>query len=421
MQLLIKIFFTTATFCASFFLFSLEAANHETAAADRLKDFHILTNETCDTLKQFDTFERVIEKFMKEKKITGLSLAISKDERLVYARGFGYTNDKKTDKIQPYHLLRVASVSKLITAVAVMKLVNQNKLSLEKTVFGANGILPEYKLGKDKRLLKIKVKHLLEHSSGWDAEGGDPMFQSVEIARQMKMPAPASIETIITYALRKKLTHAPGEHYHYSNLGYAILGKIIEKISGRSYEGYVQNEILHPLGIHFTKLGHSLPGNRDILEVGYNEIGNPKVRSIFDAKTLVNPADGGFDMETLASAGGWIATPVDILRLVNAIDAMPNRRDILPSDITLKMPVIEYTPFGKKWAYGWAAGYGEKWWRTGSLRGTSARVVRGENGVSWAVITNTNDWQVSHLAKELDAVMQKALATVSYYPAHDLF
>ncbi len=421
MKFFIKTIFIGLLLSVSFLLLHIEAAKQKTKTSERIKDFHILTNETCDTLKQFDKFEKIIEKFMRDKKIVGATIALTKDERLVYARGFGYTNDKKTDKVQPYHLFRIASVSKLLTAVAVMKLVNQGKLSLDRYVFGEKGLLPEYKLGRDKRQKRIKVKHLLEHSAGWDEDNGDPMFKSVEIAKAMRTDAPAAIETIITYALKFKLSDNPGENYTYSNLGYAILGKIIEKVSGRSYDGYVQNEVLHPLGIHFTKLGRTTPENRDILEVAYSEIGGPKVRSIYNTGAMVSPANGGFDMEALAAAGGWIATATDILRLVNAIDAKPNKKDLLPAEITLNMPLIAHTPYYKKWSYGWAAGHGEKWWRTGSLRGTSARVVRGANGISWAFITNTNDWHVSRLAKELDAVMQKAILTVQDYPEHDLF
>lgn len=420
-----KTFFKSTVLCLLFFCSvffpSLEAAKQEITVKDMLKDFHILTNDTCDSLQEFKRFEKIIEKFLKEKKITGATIAISKGERLVYAKGFGYTTAEKEEKVQPYHLFRVASVSKLFTAVAIMKLVSEKKLSLDKAVFGTKGYLSEYKVGRDRNINKITIKHLLEHSGGWDSKLNDPMFNPIQIAKMMKAPAPASMETIIKYMLKNKLSHKPGEHYHYSNFGYALLGEIIEKASGRTYEGFVQNEILNPIGVHFTKLGNTLSEDKDILEVAYNEIGSSKMRSIYDQSLMVSPIYGGFDMKNLAAAGGWISSAADILRLVTAIDGNPTRKDILPSELTLEMPTMMHTPFYRKWSYGWAAAYGEKWWRTGSLRGTSARVVRGPNGISWAIIVNTNDWQISHLAKEIDPVMQKAMATIESYPEQDLF
>ena len=191
--------------------------------------------------------------------IKGASVAVCKDEKLVYARGFGYADFETEESVRPEHLFRIASISKLITAVAVMKLIEEGILSLDDNVFGPGGALPyiEYPEYSDIRVEKITIRHLLNHTAGWSRKNGDPMFEQLYIARKSKVKPPITLDVIIKYVLSKKLDFEPGKTYSYSNLGYAILGEIISLKTGMSYEDYVVFNILEPLGIKDMCIGKS--------------------------------------------------------------------------------------------------------------------------------------------------------------------
>jgi CubicO group peptidase (beta-lactamase class C family) len=111
----------------------------------------------------------LIEKFRVQNGLKGVAVAVVKDEKLVFARGYGFSNEEDQVPATPNNLFRLASVSKLITAVAVMKLVENSKISLESKVFGKEGILSDEQFLniKDTRLEKITVRNLLNHSGGW--------------------------------------------------------------------------------------------------------------------------------------------------------------------------------------------------------------------------------------------------------------
>ena len=119
-----------------------------------------------------------VERFLRRNNLAGASLSIAKDGKVVFAKGYGFADKERSISVQPYNLFRIASVSKLVTAVAIMKLVEFDSLSLESKVFGINGILNDssYLSYKDKKVEQITVRQLLNHSAGWTNRWGDPMF-----------------------------------------------------------------------------------------------------------------------------------------------------------------------------------------------------------------------------------------------------
>src|SRR5512137_2636460 len=183
---------------------------------------------------EYFSIEKSIRSFMHRWSITGASVAISKNGKLVYARGFGFADTLTREEVQPYSKFRIASISKLVTAVAIMKLQEEGRLSLEDKVFGPEGILNDscYCCPKDKRVFDITVAHLLSHEGGWSQRYGDQMFMPQVIASQMRTNLPIDTKTIIRFALGKRLHFTPGTGRSYSNLGYSILGLVIEKKSG---------------------------------------------------------------------------------------------------------------------------------------------------------------------------------------------
>jgi CubicO group peptidase (beta-lactamase class C family) len=242
-----------------------------------------------------DTNTVVIDSFVNDflirNKIKGASLAIAKDGRLVYAKGFGLANIDDSCVVEPWNLFRIASVSKLITAVTIMKLIEEEKLSLGDKVFGKNGILNDscYLSYTDTRVEDITIHQLLNHTGGWNSKMGDPVFNSLYVARKQHITPPAEITDIIEYALSQPLSHQPGEAYHYSNLGYCILGQVIEKITGMPYESYVQFAILHPLGIYDMHIGYSYESDLFVNEVRYYENQPISGRSMAQKKLCRRP------------------------------------------------------------------------------------------------------------------------------------
>lgn len=366
-------------------------------------------------------FDRSIESFMKKWKLKGASVAVLKDEKLVYSKGYGWADKEAKLKVEPYHQFRIASVSKLITAVAIMKLVENAQISLYDKVFGKEGILNDsiYLNYTDKRFEQITIYQLLTHTAGWRTKWGDQMFIPHSIARQMNVDLPVELPTIIEFALSKKLHFTPGRRYSYSNLGYAILGELVSKVSGYTYEDYVQSNILTPLGIYDMQIGNNLYEEKALLEVKYYEQGpNSKAYSIYDKKKIVPKVYGGNDINTLGAAGGWITSSSSLARLLVSINNEPGVPDILlPETIELMTKPMNYG----EGPLGWIGTYNNIWWRSGTLTGTSAFVFKGNNGFSYVFITNTSTWKGPDFSRYINRMMGRAINKVENWPEEDLF
>src|SRR5262249_9111164 len=155
-------------------------------------------------------------------------------------------------KVQTDSLFRLASVSKTITQIAILTLVDQGKLRLEDRAFRVlNALQPPAGSNWDSRLADITVMPLLKHQGGLGRSRMEPMFLpwSRKAAEALGAPEPATCETIIRFMIGRPLDYAPGSRTIYSNFGYCVLGRIIERTSGRPYEEYVQAAVLRPAGI----------------------------------------------------------------------------------------------------------------------------------------------------------------------------
>ncbi len=131
---------------------------------------------------------------------------------------------------------------------------------MEDKVFGPDGILndPYFDDPKDKRVYDITVEQLLSHEAGWTQRYGDQMFMPLVVAEKMGVKPPVDTKTIVRFALDKRLHYTPGMGRAYSNLGYSVLGLVVEKVSGMSYEKYCRKAILEPLGIYDMTIAGNL-------------------------------------------------------------------------------------------------------------------------------------------------------------------
>ena len=189
------------------------------------------------------------------------------------------------------------------------------------------------------------------------------------------------------------LDYKPGTHYDYSNFGFCILGRVIEKLSGQTYEQYVQKNVLEPIGITDMQIGGNTLAERKNNEVVYygQEGQNPYL----------------YNVARMDSHGGWIASATDFLRLLVHVDGFNYKADILSFSTlnTMTTPSSAYANY----ACGIAVNSNNNWWHTGSLPGTSTEFVRASNGFCWVVLCNTRRSSDASFGNALDVLIWKAL------------
>jgi N-acyl-D-amino-acid deacylase len=178
--------------------------------------------------------------------IPGGALAIAKDGRLVLAKGYGWANLETGQTVTPLTLFGLASLSKPITALAILLLLEQGKLGLDEPAFDyIQHIKPPRGARVDPRLYKITVRQLLNHSGGWNrAVSGDPIGWTPQMCKVLGATPPLAPEHFISYMMAEPLDFDPGTRAVYSNVGYIILGQIVEKVSGQSYEDFAKKHVL---------------------------------------------------------------------------------------------------------------------------------------------------------------------------------
>jgi CubicO group peptidase (beta-lactamase class C family) len=388
---------------------------------DRMVPGSIRLTNSNSSGAEFEECVKIAGAFMKKWTIEGASIAIAKDGKLVYAKGFGFADTAAGIEIQPYSKFRIASISKLVTAVAIMKLQEEGRLSLDDKVFGPEGILNDscYCHPKDKRVFDITVAHLLSHEGGWSQRYGDQMFMPQVIASQMKTDLPIDTKTIIRFALSKRLHFTPGTGRSYSNLGYSILGLVIEKKSGLPYDEYCRKTIFEPLGIYDMMPARNMPDQKAPFEVTYYEpYGMPMKPSIYGTGEMVPVRYGGNDIETLGAAGSWLATTPDLMRLLLAVDGLSYNEDLLSEQSIRFMTDINnnFAPIGWKTAY-----FDGTWIRTGSFAGSAGMMKRQPDGISWVVLLNTSAWNGPEIHSYIDRMMSKMLSQIGEWPEQNLF
>ena len=380
------------------------------------------TEESKPIAPIFSEADRLIEGFLAKHKVPGASVAIANASKIVYSKGFGCADVETNSQVTSSSLFRIASLSKPITAVAILQLVEQGKLKLEDKVFSIVDFEAEIDAAGeafDKRLREITIEQLLLHRGGWDRDKSfDPMFQSVRFAEEQGKPSPASQLDVIVSMLRQRLDFEPGERFAYSNFGYCLLGRVIEKIAGESYESYVQSHVLKPLGITRMRIGATRIEGRAVDEVRYYARG--KSKSVFQADlgVKVSPPYGAWHLEAMDSHGGWIASAEDLVRFAAAFDDWDHCL-ILSRRSIERMHAVPFASPGTDayYTFGWnnrmnASGKAN-YWHTGSLPGTLTIMIRRRDGSNMVALLNTRDSQdASKLEQGLDVLMHKVADAV---------
>lgn len=387
---------------------------------------------------RLDPFDRMLAAFLLLNEVPGAALAIARDGRLVYARGMGLADRSTGQRVEPQSLFRIASISKPVTAVTILQLAQQGRLKLDDPVRSFLKLEPFLPEGAvvDERWNQVTLRHLLRHQGGWDREKSfDPMFRSVEIARDLNVPPPAQAGQIIRYMLGRPLDFAPGEQTSYSNFGYCLLGRVIEQVTGQRYDEAVRAQIWDPLSLHRPRLGRTLAADRAAGEVTYSvrkDRTGPAV--VGEVGQPVPLPYGAWALEPMDSHGGWIASAIDLVRFGAALDAtapLPllgeefrqaiwERPAGSPDTSTGDQPPTPYEGCG--WRVVPLRSGGRNIFHTGSLDGTAALLVCRHDHLVWSVLFNTRSTSSGeHLARAIDPYLHVAADAVTEWPVDDLF
>jgi N-acyl-D-amino-acid deacylase len=356
---------------------------------------------TGEAEPKLEAIDKLMIDYLADQGAPGAAVAIAKDGRLVYARGFGYADTERKLPIQPTSLFRLASVSKTFTVAAICHLIEAGKLKADDKVFDVLQLKDSSRI--DGRWKHITVNHLIAHAGGFDREqSGDPMFKSIEIAKALKISPPPKPDQIIKYMLTQAIENEPGTKIVYSNFGYCVLGRVIEKVGGKPYDKYIIDELLKPVGIQDMQLGKTLTGAKG--EVHYYDAAEPTGSSVFAGnigRSVPSPY-GAWCLESMDSHGGWIASAIDLVRFGSAID-FPERYPALKGESFKFRFCPEYIHYG-------------------AINGSSAMLHRLPNGVTFAVLFNSRKSNgEQELCQDIHDRFKGLLDKVQSWPEADRF
>jgi CubicO group peptidase (beta-lactamase class C family) len=310
--------------------------------------------------------------------LPGITVAVVRNDSLVYINCYGVADVKAQTPVRNTSLFRIASLSKPVTVIALLRLMQSGKLSMDSPVFGREGLLKDDfgSLPDSSDWNRITVRHLIEHKSGLQNIPDDPMFSyrgltSKEIIREVIAGRP--------------LATKPGAQYCYSNTGYNILGRVIEKVSGMEYESYVKENVLLPCGITRMRTGGNTREERFPGEVTYEQPDEPGWPY-------------GMDVSRMDSHGGWIASATDLARFMARI----NR---IITDTTLLAQTYMNSAH---------------WNHSGSLPGTATFMERMDDTFSFVILINKRSSDRNFL-QDVPAALRTAITARTSWPDIDLF
>lgn len=323
---------------------------------------------------QIDSTDIIVRQMMEKQKITGLSLAVIKNGKPVANKGYGLANVELNVPVNSETVIRLGSVSKQFFTTAIMKLMQDGKLSIEDSVHKFFPDAPE-------SWRPIKIKNLMSHTSGLQREG--PAYDNNKIQPDID---------IIKSAYSLPLAFKTGEKYQYCNLAYFMLAEIIKQVSGMPWQDYIHEKLFVPAGM-----------NNSYLTDFYLLIPNRASGYMHYHDTLINaPA-----MYAIRPSGGFLSTSSDMIKWERA---MREKKIILKKSNWEKLwqPFIktsDYADSKEYYGFGWAVDEynGHKLIvHSGSnigFRSVFARFVN--EGLSIIILTNTDEANPRAIANAL--------------------
>lgn len=377
-------------------------------------------------------------RFLADHAVPGMAVAAAFQGRVVYVRGCGLADVEAGIPLAPGTLFRIASLSKPLTAVAVLQLVEQGRVALDVPFLEQVPIAPFVAPGAmvDPRMRLITVRQLLQHTAGWDrAASFDPIGRARQIATAMGLDGPPSPTDVTRYALGLPLDFDPGTRYAYANVDYLCLGRLLEHIAQQPYVDVVQQQVLQPLGITRMRLGRALLSQRLPAETRYYP------RKPLTGYCLYPPhvgeqvpiQYGAENLEGYEAHGGWVASAEDLVKFAAAFTNPAASPLLQPATIETMWsrpsgnPGLEPDGSPKPFYYGcgWSVrpvgNRGVNAWHTGRIAGTSTLLVRRWDGWSWAVLFNADASPSQEaLASLIDPLMHSAIDRCTVEPDREV-
>jgi CubicO group peptidase (beta-lactamase class C family) len=365
-----------------------------------------------------DQLDRDVTEHMRTNGIPGVTLAVSRHGRLVLAKGYGLADQEAGEWAGPDHRFRVASVSKPVCAVSVLHtLENFPGRSLNSRLFGAVGIFgadygtPPYST----REQGIALRNVLNHTAGWYHDGklwwhNEPAWGSEH-------------KPVIDYQLDSVPQNAPGESGRYSNLGFVIAARVVEKMTGRTFEDYTVNEVLASCGV--SGATRMAVGERTRAQQQFMEAAYYPSASFDDDPYLIDP-------RRMDGSTAWIARPTDLLLLARRIDGNATHTDILSADSIADMktpgsPSVSEGYDHQRYGLGWGTdniNNPSYWGHNGGMAGTVADFIVRVDGTSFAWMANA---PTNSLTSTINAWAARITAADAwpdidlFYSAHPLY
>ena len=283
----------------------------------------------------------MMQDLMVDNNIRGSTVAIAKDGRLVYARGFTW-DDVSARPIQPTTLFRTASIAKSITSVAIHQLIERGVLSYDTPVAATLGLQPPPGQTPDPRLDRVTLDHLLTHTVGWDKEdpdGIDPMvFRDEVVAGALGVAPPPTRHEIATFMTGQPFQFEPGTRWAYCNFGYLLLQLLAEQATGQDFPEYVFDHVFRPIGVGRVRLAHTLRSDSAPTETSYTGVEGDPYR---------------LTGENVFAAGGMVLAAPDLARLYSALFDSDGGGLLEPDTITsmleLPFPASADLGYGRGW------------------------------------------------------------------------
>jgi CubicO group peptidase (beta-lactamase class C family) len=292
----------------------------------------------------FAVIDEMIRDQMMLHDISASSVAITKNGRLVYTRGYTW-DQPDVDPAQPTSLFRTGSIAKSITSIAIHQLIEDGLLSYDTKVAETLGLEPPPGRTADPWLDLVTVDHLLTHTVGWDKHDGgiDPMvFRDVWIALSLGVLPPPTRHQIATFMTGEPFQFYPGTRWAYCNFGYLLLQMLAEKVTGVDFPEYVHDNIFRPVGVGRARMAHSL--RADLAPTERHYVGDYEG----------DPYEMGW--ENVYAAGGMVMSAPDLARVYTALFDDPEATGLLRSetiDAMLSLPssVTRDQGYGRGWIH----------------------------------------------------------------------
>ncbi|MFN3665191.1 MAG: serine hydrolase domain-containing protein [Sediminibacterium sp.] len=227
-------------------------------------------------IADYTEIESYLQSLIDTSGIPGISVAITKGEDIMYINSFGVANTEHHTQLKPKHIFHIASVSKTFSATAIMQLHERGKIDINKPLIN---YLPYFKL-KDERYKEITIKQMLNHTSGM------PDIDDYEWSKGISDNGAA--ERFTRSLSDSILISQPGAAYHYSNIAFDIMADLIAKVSGISFEKYVKENILNPLGMKESSFYY--PEIKKSLRTSPHAGNPPKVLSVYPYNRMHAPS-----------------------------------------------------------------------------------------------------------------------------------